>query len=345
MKEKLSKLINNLDGEVDRVRKEYADMISPCTAVYILAVENGLISNEKKEVESFSELKSGDSNVWISVRVANVFQPLVGKKHKSLRLLASDGRTEAMVVFWDDKVDDILKKRPEKGDILHIANGYFRDGLLHVGQYGKIEVEKKDGFKKLINITDGKCNVCVRIVEKVEIRTYRKDGEERRMATTWVADDTDRVRMVFWGKSTDKAEHLSIGDVICVKNAVFRNGELHLTSSTFIEINPENIIVVNRPEDIRDFTGALEGTIISYKIENGWVRVNMRTKTKDLVGMISSLDFRNIVNGSIPIDISDDTVCRIILKKVVGHRLVFKGRFNENGVFVIESILGELFKV
>jgi len=99
---------------------------------------------------------------------------------------------------------------------------------------------------KIAQIVEGmrKINLIGKVINLFPIREYNKNGRSGRIGSFILADDTSNIRTVLWDEShidlIDKGKIVQEG-VIEITNASLRNGELHL--SNFSEINVSNKVI------------------------------------------------------------------------------------------------------
>ncbi|GEM_PF-3136510 len=331
----MEKLGDKFEEELKRVISDYAEMIDRRAALYILGIDNGLVQQGKKSIALFTELSDDNSSITFSAGVVRVFLPLEGRMHKSLRVLVVDSaNNEKVLVFWDAKVDEVQAQRIEPGDMLSVENAYYKNGELHAGQYSKVAIDKKNKITPLAHVTDGKCNVAVRLLEKLSVRTYMRNDAEKRMASGWVADYSGRVRIVVWNEAVGKFDTAVAGDVLRIHNAIFKNGELHINEFANVEINPEGCAVLARPEDVvAGYIGAFSGTITSTAMQGDWLSLVARTDSKDIKIVLLEKSLDSLIGGALSPDISRAVAGYTKLKSLLGKECIFEGRMNENGVF------------
>lgn len=331
-----------LEKELSKVMSDYADMIDRRAAIYILGIEKGLVQKRKRLIESFSELTEDESSVSFRAMVQRVFVPFESKMHRTMRVLLTDGKCgEKVIVLWDAKVDEVLKQKLEEGDMLVVENAYYRGGELHAGQYSALIIDKKNKIMPLSKVVDGKCNVAVRLVGPLGVRTYVRNGAEKQMASGFVADDSGRVRTVVWNGAVEKLSNAKVGDVLRIHNAVFRNGELHINEFSDIEISPEGCIVLNRIEEVFDgIRCAFTGKIISVFEQGGWLYIVLRSESKDLKVLVKEEAVRALV-GTLSPDIEASTAGLLKLKSLIGKGCIVEGRMVESGIFECIRIIEE----
>ncbi len=100
-----------------------------------------------------------------------------------------------------------------------------------------------------------KISVNAKVVEIYPIRTFKKEGNENKVATMLIADETSSARTVLWDINHIKlieTKEIREGSVIEIKDASVRAGELHLGNISSIKpINEEmsNIVIKQNFEE------------------------------------------------------------------------------------------------
>ncbi len=329
------KLGENFDSALEDVLKRYANLIDRKAALYILAIDNGIIKRESKHLKSFSEHVPENSSVSFEGVVERVFVPFESKSHKTMRVLLADGAGgELVLVAWDDLVDKLVNKRLDRGDRIFVRGAYYRNGEAHAGGYAKVEITKKDRVTPLSQVVDGRCNVAVRIVSDINIREYVRNDEQKVMANGWVEDMTGRVRFVAWGDAVDFISQAKQGDVIRVRDGLFKNGELHINSYSKVEINPDDCLVLTRASNLREgLRAAYSSKIISVMEENSNLCCITRSDDRDVKVVMLDSAQRGLVGDELSPDIDLKVAAHLKLKSLIGKVCIFSGVLNSNGIF------------
>jgi len=331
---------DEFDAELQRVMQEYAEMISRSAAVYILGSEKGLVRKKKVELASFAQLPDDGASASFKAEVLRVFVPLESKMHRTLRTLVKDNEgREKVLVLWDAKVDEALRRQLRQGDRLEVDNAHFRNGEFHAGMYSSVLLDKGDKPVPLMELKDGRCIIAVRIVSGISARAYMKDGEERQMASCWVSDGTGRVRMLLWNDAVGRFDAANPGSAVKVAGAIFRNGELHVNEFSEVTLDPVDVHIFLSPEDIlAGVPGAFEAKLISVYIEGGVLCAVARSESKDIKAVFSRDALARLFRGELSPDIDLNVASLLKLKSMLGAPVSLEGRMNENGVFECASV-------
>ncbi len=92
-------------------------------------------------------------------------------------------------------------------------------------------------------------NVVGKVLRIFQPRTFERKGIQGKVCSLILADNTGRIRLVFWNKDVERyieSGEIKEGDVIKVINASvkenkFGDVELHVTNATTIKTNPEGV--------------------------------------------------------------------------------------------------------
>ncbi len=143
-----------------------------------------------------------------------------------------------------------------------------KEGAAHIVA-NELNVKLFDSAPKSLQIKDlaqglNSINLLARVLTINEIRSYKKNNREGRIASLLSGDETGTVRVVVWDeKLIEEFKNIKEGDIIKIVNAYSKenNGykELHLGSKSVLLINPPNetigevkITVMSKKKDIKD---------------------------------------------------------------------------------------------
>jgi replication factor A1 len=116
----------------------------------------------------------------------------------------------------------------------------------------KSDAERKTGMLKLSELIEDMQSACVavRVLRKYPPREYsRSDGTTGKVASILVADDTDRIRAVFWDSAVNLLEKIKEGDALLILDAYTKRSEaddsveLHIGRRGRVVVNPSDVSV------------------------------------------------------------------------------------------------------
>ncbi|MGC8923974.1 MAG: OB-fold nucleic acid binding domain-containing protein [Candidatus Micrarchaeia archaeon] len=334
-------LDDKFDEKIDSILSSYAYMIDRNAAIYIAAVENGLVKTKKRSIASFSELDGDESGISFSARVEKVYLPFESKSHKTMRILLTDDfMIQKVLVLWDERANEALVSRIERNDIIHVGNAYYKNGELHAGIYSSLSIKKSNPFMKVNAFREGRIDTVVRVLGQSQVRTYIRDGSEKKMLSVWCGDETGKIRVIAWDGAFEVVHNIKQGDILLIRNGIFRNGEIHMAQYTRIEINPENVTVCTSPDNLEvGMHTSIIGTLISVFEQDGDLYGVVRAGTRDLKLFFCISAIEGVIKKEVSPDLSLNVLGRIKLNSLLGEVLVFDGMLNENGIYECSRII------
>ncbi len=269
------------------------NMINEEGAVYIVANKLGISLEMDQSNESLpiDQLKEGLSNVTVKGRISKIFPIRTFKrkddtigKVRNIELIDNTGKIK--VSLWGDKADFFNDNNVTIGTIISISGGNVKAGYkegveLSVANHGIISVitdmenefpEVKMPEKKIIgelsDIDDEIVNVEGIIFDKMDIRTFQKEGRDGMVGSIILKDNSGKTRVIFWNENAQKIKSMSVGDCIELKSVkVSKNkyGDMELTFLSISTINKienceqfaELINIKNEIIAIKDITEVL----------------------------------------------------------------------------------------
>jgi replication factor A1 len=174
-----------------------------------------------------------------------------------MRLQLADDTGRIVVVFWNEKVDEINEVKKE--DYLQIMGGRVTKGFngrleIHVEKRSQITILTEKPLlpippPKLIKIADLKTdmsdvNVLARVLNVGPIREFkRKAGEIGRVATLIIRDETSNVRLSLWDDHAELVNKIKSGDTVLIEGAYTKESfgaiDLNLGRVGSLTLNPQ----------------------------------------------------------------------------------------------------------
>ncbi len=143
--------------------------------------------------------------------------------------------------------EEIEKKVKEK--LKQLSGLISKEGAAHIiaNDLGiKIfgDLEKKRYKIKEVVIGMRNFEVVGKVVNKSDVRTFKNEKREGKVASFTFGDETGTLRGVLWGDLCDELSKFEKDDILKIKNGMIRQNnlgfkELHLTSVSKISVNPE----------------------------------------------------------------------------------------------------------
>lgn len=223
-----------------------------------------VVESEYPPIESFVEKIGAITGASKTANIAGVvrkvfpvsdFERPDGTQGKVRRLQLQDETGRIMVVFWNQKVDELGDVK--EGESLRIMNARVK-GLagrqveLHAERNTQIEKTTEnfcpDFQVKLVKI--GKLrpkmpfvNVLARVAKVEDLRKFKRSNNDiGQVLTLHLRDETGRVQLNLWNEKAVLVEEVKPGDIILVKGAYtrqrFEKLELNLGKKGKIRLNP-----------------------------------------------------------------------------------------------------------
>jgi len=233
-----------------------------------LIVDPPSIKPEKfPEVKEFfkkiAEISENDYHVNIigcvwRIFPSTTFRKVTGQTGQVIRLQLADETGRIVVVFWNEKVDEI--KEVKKEDCLQIMGGRVAKGFngrleIHVEKRSQITILTEKTLLpiplplKLIKIAALKTgmsdvNVLARVLNVGPVREFvRKAGEIGHVTTLIVRDETGNVRLSLWDAHAEIANKIKSGDIVLIEGAYTKESfgaiDLKLGKVGLLTLNPQ----------------------------------------------------------------------------------------------------------
>jgi len=258
---KISRETGKSDNEIreliDAKKTKFSGLLTDSGAAFMVAKELGIEvemrkKEEHKKENKIANLKDGNKNLELTVRVLHVHAPREyeknGKKGVYTRLLVGDETGEITLTLWNDEAKKIDKAKIERGAILKLEGASVSSykeqlqlGLAFSGEMKFLKEEnvgllpKADSIAvKISDLSEGMENVDVfaRILRVFELNEFQREGETRKVVNFLIADDSGQTRATAWNDLAEHANSLREGTIIKIEGGYTKKGqqglELHL---------------------------------------------------------------------------------------------------------------------
>ncbi|MHA1412942.1 MAG: aegerolysin family protein [Promethearchaeota archaeon] len=292
-----------IEDLMKKKKEEYTGFLSDKAAIILVSNDLGIkldcIHGESTIVDNLetkiSDIMPNLKNIYIVGRIKEIgrvfsFKRNDGSSGQVGSFILSDDTGDIRIVLWDDQTMIFKENGFIKNEVVKIINGYSKKGRLgdvevHVSRLGKIILSPDDvDYKKIpkikeelikidkINIKSRSVSIKGQIINKYPIREFkRKDGQDGKVLSLNVMDDTGMIRVVFWNEDTEKVDNLSVGDVAIFNGLSPRESnlnpnviELFASSNTIVKKVNEDIKIESKlVEKISDIQK--ENNLISFK--------------------------------------------------------------------------------
>jgi len=125
---------------------------------------------------------------------------------------------------------------------------------------------------KIKELTNGlrRANIVGKITRVFPVKEFSKNGRSGKFASFTVGDETSNVRVVLWDSnhvSLIESGNLNQGDVVEIKGATVKNGEIHLSAFSDIKPSSQKFDSVKETGEVLpgSFANAKEGDLVSVR--------------------------------------------------------------------------------
>lgn len=259
---------------IEQERAKAAGLLTEEAAAHLVSSNLG-INGAGERIEAKLKIKDitpGLSDVSLTGRVIHIFPSRTfdrdnNRKGKVLRMLIGDKTSSVVVVFWDDKADQVEASKLKPGKIIRILHGYSRDRRgnieINLGNRGQIFLEPMDAveedFPKVETFfmtpadvhTEGMVNLEGVVMDRFPVSTFsRSDGSEGKVSRLVLEEGGARINLVLWDDNVDRYGDIEQGTKIRVIGGNVRtnnmgNPEVHVGWDTAIVVIKEGV----KPEE------------------------------------------------------------------------------------------------
>jgi replication factor A1 len=344
-------------------------------AAYMLANELGVNLSDETALKTkirIRDLIVGASDVTVTGRVIDVYPVTAftrndGTEGKVARLVISDETGRVDVALWDERAEMVSLGRASPNQVVRVNHGYVRAGLdgepeLNVGQRGSVVILSSDSsvykpvtvssaFKKIQDLKEGDyyANV-VGVVMGASPPTVfkRKDGRKGQVMRVRLADETGRIRVVFWDEKADLVKGVLKNSCLRITNGRLRRGlgdalEVHVGRFSKVIILPEAASEIVMPSDTLTKIGGLNPKMSDVDVLGRVVNVGQTrefTRPSGSVGRVGDL-FLMDETGSTRLSLWDEKA-DLLEEMSVGDVVLVEGAYSRERLAGVELNLGRI---
>ncbi len=242
---------------IDAKKSKFSGLLTDSGAAFMVAKELGIEievqeKKEQKKANKIANLKDGNKNLELTVRVLHVHAPREyeknGKRGVYTRLLVGDETGEITLTLWNDEAKKIDKTKIERGAILKLkganVSSYKEQLQLGLAFSGEMQFLKEENAEllpkadsiavKISDLSEGMENVDVfaRVLRVFGLNEFQREGETRKVVNFLIADDSGQTRATAWNDIAEHANSLREGAIIKIEGGYTKKGqqglELHL---------------------------------------------------------------------------------------------------------------------
>lgn len=334
---------NELQQIIQEKRANSGDFLTEEGATYMVANEFGLDLSSGQVVKTDLKIKdlivgANDITVMgqvIAITPIRLFKRRDNSEGSVARVVIADETGTIAVVLWDEQTKTLSQKRVSPNQVLKIAHGYVRAGLdgspeLNVGRRGQISVHSTSQTMtmethankltkiKELRVGDPYVNLVGAVRGFSRVSTFtRANGLQGQVMRVRLADETGRVKAVFWDDQVSLVKAYHKDDVIEVRGGQVRSGlgntlEVHVGRLGSVKLVKDSKLFEKIPSSlikIKDVKSGLNDVdVLGRVLSIGQVREFQRRNGQ--TGIVGSL-FVMDESGSIRVTLWDDTTAML----------------------------------
>jgi ssDNA-binding replication factor A large subunit len=259
---------------IEQRRQEAKGLLNYEGAAFLVASDLGvpILQESLKTGVKIKDVLPNLGDVTVTGRVLMVYPTQSftrpdGSEGKFSRFLIADKTGTLDVVLWDNKSDEVQKKKIEQNNIVKIVHGYSRESLngkteLHLGLRGEIIVSPKDAvgldyplvkdfFIKINELKKDQKEInVIGIVTRIfPVKIFKKGDREGKLVKLSLKDETGEINVVAWNEKVEDLVNVKPGEIVqfmrCrVRENNFGRLEIHVEKRSQINVCTEKVIKI-----------------------------------------------------------------------------------------------------
>ena len=296
-----------LEEEIRQKIESFHGLLTREVAMRLIAKEKGLLKEEEKSYK-LSEIPKRARKLSFTASVKKIWPVATYSSGKRSRVIGVKDETGEMpLVLWNEDVE--LTKGLHSRDKINVKGAYEKNGELHLGYSGSIDVAGRAPFPELSALQDGEVAHVRGFVSAVEGIDRFVSGTETSQAFSFLISDgkTER-RCVMWGDPS-RGERLKDGDEVVIEDALVNKGNIEVSSTARI--------LVRRPKDMllghitklecKDETlfTEVEGKAVTLDRENALLFMGVEAADDIALSTVVALKKDTLLNNKIALKIEE----------------------------------------
>lgn len=261
----------NIHDLIQKKRNRVGRLLTEEGAAHLVANELGINLSGKTTLKTTIKIKDlivGTNDVTITVKVESVYPATTftrkdGVEGQVARLIVSDETGIINITLWDEKAEMVSRGMFSQNQTIRVEHGYIRNNLdgrpaLNIGQRGSITILSSDsndiksvvvkrGFKKIRDVRedDYYVNIVGVVLGVSPITVFtRKNKAKGQVMRIRLADETGRIRVVFWDEKADLLKRVKKNSCLRITEGQIRKGlggvvEVHVGRFSQVIILPD----------------------------------------------------------------------------------------------------------
>jgi len=223
-----------LEEEVAAKIKSFHGLLTREVALRLIAKEKGLLKEEEKEY-ALAEIPKGARRVAVKARVRKIWPLAKYASGKSSRVVdLEDANASLPLVLWNEDAE--LAKGLRLKDMVVVKGANERNGELHLGYSGTIDVTERASFAKLDALSEHETVHVRGFISTVDgFGTFVRGGRSYR-AFSFMITDGGKERRCILSSGGGREDRLAPGDEVIIESGTVREGNIDIDSSSRIHV-------------------------------------------------------------------------------------------------------------
>ncbi|MFH1520086.1 MAG: hypothetical protein ABID61_00405 [Candidatus Micrarchaeota archaeon] len=302
------------EDELEKTIKEkinsFHGLLTREVAMRLIAKERGLLKEEEKNCK-LAEIPKNERKIRFSAHIKKIWQVAEYSSGKRSRVIeVEDETTTKPLVLWNDDVD--LVKGLRIRDEINVKGTYERNGELHLGYSGSIEVVNKAGFSDLSDINEGDVVHLRGIISTIEGHDkFIVDGRSTPGFSFMISDGKIERRCVIF-EGIGRANKIELNDETIIEGAVVKNSNIEINDGARLLIRRVKNMLMGEVKKIECVDEKLHVEVGERKVtldrENAMRFFNVQVADDVKLSTITELKERSILNTKVAIKEKDGQI-------------------------------------
>jgi hypothetical protein len=231
---------DDFERQVGKKIESFHGFLTREVAIRLIAKDMGLLKTEEKAYR-LAEIPKGEKRIAFQANVKKVWPVATYSSGKKSRVVEVQDETGAKpLVLWNEDVELASKLRARDG--LTVRGAYEKNGELHLGYSGSLEVVNKAAFSDLGELAEGESVHLRGIVSRVEGYDGFVRGTKTVQGYAFVISNGKNERRCIIYEGMGRSGSIRPEDEIIIENAGVRNGN--------VEIGAESRMMMRRSREM-----------------------------------------------------------------------------------------------
>jgi hypothetical protein len=217
---------DELELQVSEKIDSFHGFLTREVAIRLIAKEKGLLKIEEKACK-LAEIPKGEKRISFNAKVRRVWPVATYSSGKKSRVVEVEDETGAKpLVLWNQDVELASKLRAHDG--ISVRGSYEKNGELHLGYSGSLEVVDKAAFSDLEALAEGETVHLRGVVSRVEGYDGFVRGARTIQGFAFIVSDGKNERRCILFEGLERSERIRPEDEIIIESAGIRNGNVEI---------------------------------------------------------------------------------------------------------------------